>query len=103
MFGVQSDIPVYEWDSGRLANSGEKLRLLKPGDVDEAGTRYWIEADRVNYSDGAHGESFEDGIDPWPREADGFGMSLNRLSPLRYGNDPNNWQATLPTPGAPND
>jgi hypothetical protein len=103
MFGVQSDIPVYEWDSGRLANSGEKLRLLKPGDVDEAGTRYWIEADRVNYSDGAHGESFEDGFDPWPREADGFGMSLNRLSPLRYGNDPNNWQATLPTPGAPND
>ena len=103
MFGVQAHIPIYEWDSGRLANSGEKLRLLKPGDVDEAGTRYWIEADRVNYSDGSHGESFDDGVDPWPREADGYGMSLNRLSPLRYGNDPNNWQATIPTPGSPND
>ena len=102
-FNVPAETPVFEWESGKLANSGEKIRLLKPGDVDEAGIRYWIEVDRVNYSDGSHGENFEGGIDPWPLEADGLGPSLNRLSPTRYGNDPNNWQATIPTPGSAND
>jgi hypothetical protein len=102
-FGVPAHIPILEWDSGKLSNSGEKIRLIKPGDVDEEGTRYWIEIDRLTYSDGAHGEEFSDGIDPWPRGADGFGLSLNRLSPTRYGNDPNNWQATIPTPGQAND
>jgi hypothetical protein len=102
-FRVPADVTLFEWNSGKLSNSGEKIRLLKPGDVDEAGTRYWIEADRVNYSDGSHEESFEDGIDPWPREADGFGLSLNRLWPLGYGNDPNNWHATISTPGSAND
>ncbi|UCD50598.1 MAG: lamin tail domain-containing protein [Phycisphaerales bacterium] len=102
-FSIPAQALLFEWDSGRLANSGEKIRLLKPGDVDEAGTRYWIEVDRVNYSDGSHGEEFEDGIDPWPRAADGLGPSLNRLSPRCYGNDPNNWQATIPTPGSAND
>ena len=102
-FVVQENALIFEWDSGKLANSGEKIRLLKPGDVDEAGIRHWIEVDRVNYSDGSHGEDFNDGIDPWPREADGLGFSLNRLSPMRYGNDPNNWQATIPTPGSAND
>ena len=101
--GVPETTTVLQWDSGRLANSGEKIRLLKPGDVDELGTRYWIEIDCLNYSDGAHGEEFEDGFDPWPGEADGLGLSLNRLSPTRYGNDPNNWQATIPTPGSAND
>jgi len=102
-FSIPTSALLFEWDSGRLANSGEKIRLLKPGDVDEAGTRYWIEVDRVNYSDGNHGDEFEDGIDPWPRAADGLGPSLNRLSPRCYGNDPNNWQATIPTPGSAND
>jgi len=102
-FGIPAGVLVLEWDSGKLSNSGEKIRLIKPGDVDEAGTRYWIEVDRVNYSDGSHGEEFADEIDPWPRGADGFGLSLNRLSPMRYGNDPNNWQATIVTPGQAND
>lgn len=102
-YNVPAGALVFEWDSGRLANSGEKIRLVKPGDVDEAGTRYWVEVDRVNYSDGSHGEDFSDGIDPWPRAADGLGPSLNRLAPMRYGNDPSNWQATIPTPGSAND
>ncbi len=102
-FSVPTSVRVLEWNSGKLSNSGEKIRLIMPGDVDEAGTRYWIEVDRLNYSDGSHGEEFNDGIDPWPRGADGLGLSLNRLSPLRYGNDPNNWQATIATPGQAND
>lgn len=102
-FSVPTHAVLFEWGSGKLANSGEKIRLLKPGDVDEAGTRYWIEVDRVNYSDGSHGENFGGGIDPWPRQADGMGPSLNRLSSKHYGNDPSNWQATIPTPGSAND
>jgi len=101
--GVKAGVRILEWGSGKLANQGEDLYLLKPGDVDLMGTRYWIKIDRVNYSDGAHPENFAKNKDPWPAAADGLGLSLNRLFTRKYGNDPNNWQATLPTPGSAND
>lgn len=101
--GVPAAVQVFGWNSGRLANQGERLELFKPGEMDSMGVRYWIEADCLVYSDGSHDEDFADGIDPWPVEADGSGPSLNRLFPSRYGNDPNNWQATVPTPGTVND
>jgi hypothetical protein len=102
-YHVPADANVFDWGSGKLNNGGEALRLLKPGDVDVNGIRYWILVDEVAYSDGAHGDTFADGIDPWPTEADGSGLSLNRIFPSRYGNDPNNWQATIPSPGSVND
>ncbi len=102
-YTVPAGAKVFEWGSGKLANQGEKVQLLRPGDVDEQGTRYWIEVDRVNYSDGWHGDQFAGGVDPWPKAADGLGPSLNRLFPSRYGNDPNNWHATIPSPGSVND
>jgi hypothetical protein len=101
--GVPANVQVFEWGSGRLDNRGETIRLLKPGDVDDAGTRYWIDVDHVAYSDGSQGDEFPDGIDPWPSEADGLGLSLNRVFPSRYGDDPANWHATIPTPGSTND
>jgi len=101
--GVPATVKVFEWGSGKLANQGEEIRLLKPGDVDDAGTRYWVEVDRVKYSDGSRDDEFPDGTDPWPAEADGLGPSLNRIFPSRYGDDPNNWHATIPTPGSTND
>jgi hypothetical protein len=36
---------------------------------------------------------------PWPAAAAGAGLSLQRLEPVTYGNDPVNWQAATPTPG----
>ena len=102
-YNVPAGAIVFDWGSGKLANQGETLRLLKPGDVDDRGVRYWIEVDRISYSDGSHGDGFPGGIDPWPPAADGDGPSLNRLFPSRYGNDPNNWHATIPTPGSVND
>ncbi len=102
-YSIPTNVQVREWGSGRLSNSGETLQLLKPGDVDDAGARYWVEVDRLTYSDGSHPENFEDGLDRWHTGADGEGLSLNRLFPTRYGNDPNNWQATLITPGSAND
>jgi Lamin Tail Domain len=103
LYNVPANVQAFEWDSGKLSNSGERLLLLKPGDVDNIGTRYWIDVDSVSYSDGSHGEDFADGRDRWPTEADGLGPSLNRMFWSRYGDDPNNWQATIPTPGATND
>ncbi|GAI98012.1 unnamed protein product, partial [marine sediment metagenome] len=95
-------VPVLGPYDGKLGNSGEKLELSMPGDVDELGERQYIRVERVNYSDGSHHEDFEQlpwPVDPWPTAADGYGSSLRRINPQRYGNDPNNWTAASPTPG----
>ncbi len=92
---VPADVQIFEWGPGRLDNGGEKVELSKPADEVE-GTRYYIRADRINYSDGSHPV----GQDPWPTEPDGLGASLSRVSPQDYGNDPDNWTAAYtPTPG----
>ncbi len=83
---------------GRLDNSGEKIEIGRPGDVDQFGTRYYIRVDRVNYSDGSHPV----GEDLWPSQADGGGKSLSRKVPQEYGNDVVNWKAAEPSPGAAN-
>jgi hypothetical protein len=79
---------------GGLNNAGESVELSMPGDVDNQSQRYYIRIDRVSYSDGS-------GVDDlWPAEADGQGQSLTRKVPAAYGNDPDNWRAASPTPGA---
>ncbi len=95
-YSVPGSIQVLGPYDGFLSNGGEKLELSKPGDVDEWGTQHYIRVDRVAYSDGCHPA----GSDPWPMEPDGGGMSLSRIIPSNYGNDPNNWQAATPTPGS---
>ncbi len=103
VYQVPAEVRVVEWGSGKLANDADRIRLLQPADVDENGRRYWIEIDRIGYSDGGHGGNFEHGIDPWPSAADGLGLSLNRRAAFRYGDDPNNWTAAIPSPGSAND
>jgi predicted outer membrane repeat protein len=39
------------------------------------------------------------GFTSWPTNADGEALSVTRIDPTRYGNDPNNWQAAAPSPG----
>jgi hypothetical protein len=87
---------------GRLRNSGERVELSKPGDVDELGIRHYIRVDRVNYSDGWHPEDCPGGVDLWPKEADGGGKSLSRKVSTDYGNDVINWDANEPSPGVLN-
>lgn len=101
---VPENVRVLEWRSGKLGNRHDTLLLVKPGDEDEEGTRYWIEVDRVDYSDGRQGQDFpnNDNVDPWPLLQEGADLSLNRILPSRYGNDPNQWRAAAPTPGAVN-
>jgi hypothetical protein len=85
--------------TGQLSNGGEKLELSMPGDKDEFGKRYYIRADRVNYSDGSHHNDSPSGTDLWPTDADAGGKSLTRKVPSDYGNDPVNWTAEEPSPG----
>lgn len=74
---------------GKLSNSGEKIELSKPGDIDANLIRYYILVDKISYSD----------IAPWPENADGGGASLSKKIASDYGNDPNNWLGQTPTPG----
>jgi hypothetical protein len=85
--------------SGKLSNAGEKLELGMPGDIDNAGERHYIRIDRVNYSDGTHPEDSPGSKDIWPTEPDGSGKSLIRRVLRNYGNDPENWIASVPSPG----
>ena len=95
----------FENDDGgertKLRNSGDDLELSKPGDKDlDTGERFYILVDRVNYSDGAHPKTGY--IAPWPTGADGGGQALKRKELQQFGNDPNNWQASIPTPAVVN-
>ncbi len=101
-FTVPQGVKVFQWGSGHLDNGGEKIQISKPGDVDLQGVRHWIRVDRVAYSDGKHPDNDSGAVDPWPGDADGLGKSLSRKYPHFYGNDPNNWQASVPTPGQAN-
>jgi hypothetical protein len=84
---------------GKLNNAGESLELEMPGDVDSKGNRQYIRIDRISYSDGSHPENCPGGVDLWPTEADGNGMALGRKVLTDYGNDPDNWIASVPSPG----
>ncbi len=88
--------------SGSLNNAGERLQISMPGDVDDSGTLYYIRIDRVTYSDGSHPENSPDGVDHWPTAPDDGLASLSRVSGQNYGNDPDNWTASAPSPGAVN-
>ncbi len=106
LFGTKYTVPagvkVLAWGQGNLANGSEKVQISKPGSQDADGTRHWIRVDRVAYSDGLHPEEFPGGVDSWPVKADGQGSALVRIDPAAYGNDPANWKAATPSPGAAN-
>jgi hypothetical protein len=96
-------VTILEWVEGRLSNAGEKIEIQKPGTPEPGGFVPYIRVDRVNYSDGSHGQNFRElGYnDPWPIAPDGGGDSLERKVDGNYGNDVANWQTlAIPTPGS---
>ncbi len=72
-----------------LDNSGGSVELARPN---SPATAPGVLVDQVEYRDTA----------PWPVGADGTGLSLQRVDAGAYGNDPVNWAAKSPTPGAVN-
>jgi hypothetical protein len=75
-----------------LGNSCDSLIISKP-DIDSTSLTMaalpYISVDRVIFKDSG----------AWPSEADGNGMSLQRIDPKAYANDPANWKAADPTAG----
>lgn len=78
---------------GRLSNVDEHLELVQPDVVTTTYTNRIVTSvivDKVDYRRDT----------PWPVAADGIGSSLQRIDANAYGNDPANWVAAAPSPGA---
>ena len=88
-FGIAPTVQIFGPWSGKLDNSGDDVELRQPLPPGTNGTAYAL-VDKVDYKDAT----------PWPAAADGYGASLHRLNSSAYGNDPINWSAATPTPGA---
>ncbi|HRT56487.1 MAG TPA: lamin tail domain-containing protein [Candidatus Paceibacterota bacterium] len=81
--------------SGKLANSGEVIELQAPDAPQTVPGPDWglvpyVTVDRVAYSPAP----------PWPANTDGLGLSLQRVTPTAYGNEPTNWCAAVPNAGS---
>ncbi len=96
-YGVSTSVPVFGPFGGKLVNSSEIITLYKPDPVQlpphpDAGFVPQVFVEKVKYED----------VSPWPTNADGGGVSLQRLSLTGYANDHTNWYAAPPTAGTPN-
>jgi hypothetical protein len=96
-YGVSASVPVHGPFSGNLDNDADQVELYQPDTPQstppDAGFVPYVRVDRVNYTDDA----------PWPAgDVDGGGLSLQRAASNLYGNEPLNWIAAPPTPGAAN-
>ena len=93
-YGITNN-PVYAGPfSGTLADTGERIRLLRPDTPPTNEPAYYpmLIEDEVAYSNDL----------PWPPEAAGNGASLERQLPAAWGDDYSSWVAVLPpSPGTP--
>jgi len=84
-----NNIPVVGQYTGRLANGGDQVKLMRRGNPEPAPSHFvpYYRVDYVNFNDKA----------PWPIETDGTGPSLNRndqAAETVYGNDAGSWLAS---------
>ncbi len=87
--GMTAGVPVFGPFAPKLVNDEGDVEIARPTTF-PAG--YFVNVDKVSYADFA----------PWPANADGSRPSLQRESRTVIGNDPSNWFALAPTPGAKN-
>lgn len=87
-FGIADATRIFGPFEGKLANDHNRVELVQPGGTETAGAGILV--DEVAYRD-----EF-----PWPTGADGLGFALQRLDETAYGDDPANWVAAAPSPGA---
>jgi hypothetical protein len=89
---VPDDVPLYGPWIGNLNNAAANVELLRPmaATPGEDGAVRFVLVEHVRYSS----------AQPWPTGAGGTSLSLQRITPASYGNDPANWTAAAPTPGS---
>ena len=90
-------VPLYGPWSGRLSDTGDSLELYHPDTPQtpphpDAGYVPFIRMDKVNFLSSAD----------WSSGASGTGLSLQRLRPSAFGNDPINWTAYAVSAGLAN-
>jgi hypothetical protein len=90
---VPVSVAIFGPYSGILQEDGERVQILRP-DAPAINKKGYPEApmvvvDEVRYNDKA----------PWPTNAIGAGISLQRINASSYGDDPANWQRGASTPG----
>ena len=90
---VPTNVTIFAPWIGKLDNSADSVRLLKPDPPNSNNVPY-ILVDQVDYRDDL----------PWPAGPDGQGSALERISAVSFGNDAQNWQSSLigGSPGAGN-
>jgi hypothetical protein len=80
--------------SGKLSNTAEDIELQAPDKPEiagpDAGLVPYVLLEHVAYSI----------LPPWPANAAGTGLSLQRVNFTAYANEPNNWSAAAPTAGS---
>jgi len=100
-YNVPGGVALYGPYQGKLSNGGDTVELARPDAPQappspDAGFVPYILVDRVVYSDSS----------PWPSGADGATngspISLQRIVPTHYGNEPLNWVAGAATAGVTN-
>lgn len=94
VYGITNEVFFAGPYAGFLADTGERIRLLRPDEPPAGEPAYYpmLIEDEVEF-----------GADlPWPAEAAGGGASLARLAPAAWGDSFTSWSATAPpTPGVP--
>jgi hypothetical protein len=91
-YGVPASVQIFGPYGGNLNNGGETITLSAPDAPLAGGTIPYIALEEIAYQNST----------PWPSGADGGGFALSRRDTAKFGNDPANWVASRPTPGAAN-
>ena len=96
-YNVPIGVPIIGPFDGRLANGGESVRLFQPDNTqglghEDAGFVPYLPVETVSYNN----------REPWPSDADGTGLSLQRKEAGKFGDEPDNWLAAAPTAGLAN-
>jgi hypothetical protein len=96
-YKLGNDVVILGPYQGHLGNQDESLALYQPDNPElptslHPGLVPYVLVEEVHYSPSV----------PWPTTADGTGNSLQRISCVSFADDPANWQAGSPTPGALN-
>jgi len=101
-YSVPVAVPIFGPYTGALQDNGERIELQRPDPPDLVTNGAvvsvlvpYVTVDAVRYRDQL----------PWPANVSGTGLSLERINPATYGNDPENWRTSpgLASPGYDND